>query len=70
MRFTTEENIWTFEYKTEKVTPDIIGAIKSMRMRWAGHVSHKEEEIDQKFWSENLKGRGDLKDVGVDGRII
>jgi hypothetical protein len=23
-----------------------------------------------KFWSENLKGRDHLEDVGVDGRII
>jgi hypothetical protein len=23
-----------------------------------------------KFWSENLKGRDDLEDLGIDGRII
>jgi hypothetical protein len=26
--------------------------------------------IDTKLWSENLKGRVHLEDVGVDGRIV
>jgi hypothetical protein len=49
----------------------IIMVIKLRRLHWAGHVARREKlEIRTQFWSENLKGRDHLEDVGVDGRII
>jgi len=35
-------------------------------MRWAGHVAY----MYAKCWSENLKGRDHLEDLGVDGKIV
>jgi hypothetical protein len=49
--------------------PNIIGVIKSRRMRWAGHVAHM-GKMHTVFWLENLKERDQLEDPGVDGRII
>ena len=50
----------------------IVGAIKSRRMRWAGHVARMVEkgEAYTEFWWGNLRERNHLGDAGVDGRII
>jgi hypothetical protein len=40
-------------------------------MRFAGHVVHMGKVRNAyKIWSETLKGRGNLEDSVVDGRII
>jgi hypothetical protein len=45
--------------------------IKSRKMRWAGtYHEWKRGEMYIKFWSEDLKGRDHLENLGVDGRII
>jgi hypothetical protein len=33
-------------------------------------LHRKDEKFITKFWSENLTGRGHLKDTSIDGRII
>jgi hypothetical protein len=35
-----------------------------------GHVARMRREMRTKFWSENLKGRGHVEDIGVHGKII
>jgi hypothetical protein len=52
------------------VAPNIIRVIKSKRRRRVGHVARMEEMRDKTFWSENLKGRDYLEELGVDGRKI
>jgi hypothetical protein len=45
--------------------------IKSRRMRWAGHVTHKGGcETSRGFLLVSLKRGAKLEDQGVDGRII
>jgi hypothetical protein len=45
----------------------VIRVLKSRRMRWVGHVARIGEMINAyKFWSENLKGRDQLEDLGLD----
>jgi hypothetical protein len=39
-------------------------------MRWARHVTSKEERRMQNFWRGNLRERDHLGDPGVDERII
>jgi hypothetical protein len=46
----------------------IVTVIISRRMRWVGIVARM--GMSPKVWSESLKGRGLLEDLGVDGRII
>jgi hypothetical protein len=52
-------------------SPNDIKVIKSRRMRRAGmqHAWEKGQMLT-KFWSENLKGRDHLENLGVHGRII
>jgi len=45
-----------------------IRVIKSRDVRWIGHVAHMREMNHTKFWSQNLKARGNSEDLGVDGR--
>jgi hypothetical protein len=32
--------------------------------------THGRDEVHTKFWSENLKGRDHLEDLGIDGKMI
>jgi len=43
--------------------------IKSRSRRWAGHVARVGEEKINAF-VKKLEGKGYLKDVNIDGRII
>jgi hypothetical protein len=43
---------------------------KENEMGGACSTNGRDEKCVQKFWSENLKGRDHLEDLGVDGRII
>jgi len=47
-------------------SPNVIRVINE----WAGRVARMRREMHPKFWSENLKGRHCLGDIGVDGRRI
>jgi hypothetical protein len=38
-------------------------------MKWVGHVAHMGEVRNSLFWSENLKGRDLLEDIGIGGRL-
>ena len=54
-------------------SPNNVRVIKSIRMRWAGHVARMGErkgEAYTGFWWGNLRERGHLEDVGVNGRMI
>jgi hypothetical protein len=45
--------------------------IQWRRMRWAGYVARSGKTINAtKFWSENLKGKDHLEELGIDGSII
>jgi hypothetical protein len=48
--------------------PNIMRAVKSRRMRWAGHVASMGEE--RGCWWGSLRERGDWGDPDVDVRII
>ena len=53
------------------LSPNIIRVIKSIKMRWAGHVARMGRgPLHMGFWWENLKERDHLEDPGVDARII
>jgi hypothetical protein len=64
---------WRRLYKEELYdlysSRNIIRAIKSRRMRWAGLV-WETGEVRTGFWWGDVKGRDNLQDLGVDGRII
>jgi len=52
-------------------SPGIILVIKSRRMSWAEHVeSLKKGGVHRGIWRRNLRERGHMEDIGVDGRII
>jgi hypothetical protein len=48
--------------------PAIIRLIKS-RMKLVGHVVSMEDVRDTVFWLEDLKGRNNLEDLGIDRKI-
>ena len=50
-------------------SPNIVRVIKSIRMRWEGHVWGRGEACTG-FWWLNLREGDHLGDPGVDGRII
>jgi hypothetical protein len=46
-------------------TPNIVRVIKSIRIRWAGHVARMGEKKGVTgFWLGNLKERAHLEDMG------
>jgi hypothetical protein len=45
--------------------PNIIGMIKSRRMRWGGHVAQMWETRNAYRWVDNIKM--DLREIGWDG---
>jgi hypothetical protein len=48
--------------------PNVIGAMKSRRMRVAGHLARTGgRELHAVFWWRNLKEKYHLQDCGVDG---
>jgi hypothetical protein len=49
-------------------SPNIVGVIKSRRMRWAGHVVLM-EEVFTGFWLGGPKVRDLWQDLGVGGRM-
>jgi hypothetical protein len=52
-------------------SPNIVGVIKSGKMRWAGHVARMAIGVVYTgVWWENLRERDNLEDPCVDGRII
>jgi len=54
-------------------SPNIAWVIKSIRMRWAGHVvsmGKRRGEVHTGFWWGNLRERYHLGDPGIDGRIL
>jgi hypothetical protein len=53
-------------------SPNIFRVIKSIKMRWAGHVARMggEKRCMQGFWSGTLRERDHLEDSGIDCRII
>jgi hypothetical protein len=52
-------------------SPDIIRAIKSRRLRWAGHVARMGERRGAyRALLGKPEGRNHLEDPGVDGRIM
>jgi hypothetical protein len=52
-------------------SPNIVRVIKSIRMRWTGHVARMgyERECIRSWWG-NLRERDQGGDPGVNGRII
>jgi hypothetical protein len=53
----------------EALGPNVIRMSKSKSTRWAVHIVNM-GEIRTKYVSENLKGRVNLGDLGVDERMI
>jgi len=51
-------------------SPNIVRVIELRRMRWAGYVARMGEKRGVGFWWRNLRERDNLRDPGVDGRII
>jgi hypothetical protein len=59
------------EPHTQYASPNITTGIKSTRMRWMGKVACKVAmKNSYKIWTENLKRRNQLENLGVRGRII
>jgi hypothetical protein len=52
-------------------SPDIIWVIKSRATGWAGHMMHKGSgEMHTGFWWGDPREGDNLKDTGIDGKII
>ena len=52
-------------------SPNIVRVIKSIRLKWAGHVARMEEGRRAfKFLTGKPTGKRPLGGLGVDGRII
>jgi len=69
----TEEGrkLHNYELYNLYCSTNIIRAIKSRTMRWAGHVTRVGRgEVRTGFWWGNLRERDNLENPGVDGRII
>jgi hypothetical protein len=50
-------------------SPNIIGMIKSRRMRWDGHVARMGKMRNEyKFWLGTMKEREHSKNLGIDGK--
>jgi CRISPR/Cas system CMR-associated protein Cmr1 (group 7 of RAMP superfamily) len=64
------EKIYSEEFHASYCTPVIIRKVKAGSMKWAEHASGMEEKCMQRFWWDNLKGRGHKEDMGADERII
>jgi hypothetical protein len=51
-------------------SPNIVGVVKSRKMRWAGHVARMGRgEVFTGFWLGGPKARDHWVDLGVGGRI-
>jgi hypothetical protein len=50
------------------VSTNIIGVIRR-RMRWEKHIACMKAVRNVHILLENLKGRVDLQDLGIDGRM-
>jgi hypothetical protein len=51
-------------------SPNIVGVIKSRRMRWAGHVARMGRgEVFTRFWLGGPKARDHWEDLGIGGSI-
>jgi len=52
-------------------SPNIVPAIKSRRMRWAGHIAPTEERRGvYRVLVRKPEGKSHLEDPGLDGKII
>jgi hypothetical protein len=64
------ENPHSEELHDMYYSPYIIWAIKSRRMRWAGHVARMGREgVRRGFWWRNLREWDHLEGLGINGRI-
>jgi hypothetical protein len=54
----------------ELASSDIMTVVRSRRIRWAGHIARIGVPRNAYNKFENLKGRDNLEDPGIDGRII
>jgi len=44
--------------------------IKSCTILWDGNIEHTTDTRKAKFWSEHLKGREQLENLGIEGRTL
>ena len=60
----------SFSFNDLHSSPNIVRAIKSSRMRWAGHAARMGKgKAYTGFWLGNLRERDNLRDTRLDGRI-
>jgi hypothetical protein len=53
-----------------KASPNIIRVIKSRRITGQGMQHAWDREMYRRFWLENLNGRDNLEDLGIEWKII